>query len=71
MRYLIILLFLVGCSSKTNHAVKNGEFYFKNAAKVDNESIGPRMHRSENDEVICYTACENGCGISCTWKVKQ
>ncbi len=42
------------------------EYYFEDARKVDNISIGPKMYRVENKEVICYVTKAGG--MSCKWK---
>lgn len=72
---LAYLFVATGCSNsdETRNRSKSrapdytqGEHYFKNAVKVDNEQVGPKMYRIENDEVICYVV-HNG-GADCQWK---
>lgn len=66
----IFMLAMVGCrdSDYVAHPTKDkseDEHYMKDARIVDNHSIGHRLYRVENDEVICYDSPN---GLWCKWK---
>ena len=64
----LLLVGVVGCEDPP-HQVIDGEV-IQNPYHMKHQRVGGGLHRSENEEAICYRVIGYEGGVSCKWKDK-